>query len=163
MANEALLSADSWDSVQEAIDHGTLDHIAFMASNDPDVMYYDQAMKQPDAGKFAQACNEEIAAHHDNAHWEVVPRSGLPANTKVVPSVWAMKRKRRIDTREVYKWKARLNIHGGKQEYGVHYWETYAPAVVQWTSIRMCLVLSVLQGWHTRQLDFVLAYPQADV
>jgi hypothetical protein len=27
----------------------------------------------------------------------------------------------------------------------------------------MCLVLSILQGWHTRQLDFVLAYPQADV
>ena len=74
-----------------------------------------------------------------------------------------MKRKRRIDTREIYKWKARLNIHGGKQEYGVHYWETYAP-VVQWTSIWMCLVLSgVLQGWHTRQLDFVLTYPQADV
>jgi hypothetical protein len=73
-----------------------------------------------------------------------------------------MKRKRRIDTREIYKWKARLNVHGGKQEYGVHYWETYAP-VVRWTSIRMCLILSVLQGWHTRQLDFVLAYPQADV
>jgi hypothetical protein len=67
-----------------------------------------------------------------------------------------MKRKRRIDTREVYTWKARLNIHGGKQEYGVHYWETYA-LVVQWTSIRMCLILSALQNC------LVLAYPQADV
>jgi hypothetical protein len=76
--------------------------------------------------------------------------------------VWSMKRKHRIDTREVYKWKACLNIHGGKQEYGIHYWETYAP-VVQWTSIRMCPILSILQNWHTGQLDFVLAYPQADV
>jgi hypothetical protein len=162
VANEALLSADHWDTVQESIDHGTLDPIAFVASNDPDVMYYDQAMKQPDAEQFTQACNDEIAAHQDNGHWEIVPRTALPDGTKVVPSVWAMKRKRRIDTREIYKWKARLNIHGGKQEYGVHYWETYAP-VVQWTSIRMCLIMSVLQGWHTRQLDFVLAYPQADV
>jgi hypothetical protein len=26
----------------------------------------------------------------------------------------------------------------------------------------MCLILSILQNWHTRQLDFVLAFPQAD-
>jgi hypothetical protein len=28
-------------------------------------------------------------------------------------------------TREIYKWKARLNIGGHMQQYGVHYWETY--------------------------------------
>lgn len=37
-----------------------------------------------------------------------------------------MTRKRRILTREVYKWKARLNLDGGKQELGINYWETYA-------------------------------------
>jgi hypothetical protein len=163
VANETLLTADTWDDLQEAIDHGTIDPITFVASNDPDVMYYNQAMKQPDSDKFLQACHDEIDAHHSNAgHRKVVQRANITAATKVVPSVWSMKRKRRIDTREVYKWKARLNIHGGKQEYGVHYWEMYAP-VVQWTSIRMCLILSILQNWHTRQLDFVLAYPQADV
>jgi hypothetical protein len=162
VANETLLTDDTWDAQQVSIDKGTIDPIAFVASNDPDVMYYDQAMKQPDADKFSKACDDEIAAHHENGHWKVVERTQIPRGTKVVPSVWSMKRKRRIDTREVYKWKARLNVHGGKQEYGVHYWETYAP-VVQWTSIRLCLILSVLQNWHTRQLDFVLAYPQADV
>jgi hypothetical protein len=73
-----------------------------------------------------------------------------------------MKRKRRIDTREIYKWKARLTVHGGKQTQGVNFWETYAP-VVNWTSIRLYLILSVLNNFHTRQIDFVLAYPQADV
>ena len=34
------------------------------------------------------------------------------------------KRKRRIKTREVYKWKSRLNVHGGQQVHGEHYWET---------------------------------------
>jgi hypothetical protein len=50
VVNEALLTADSWDEVQENIDHGTLDPIAFAfaASSDPDVTYYDQAMQQPD-------------------------------------------------------------------------------------------------------------------
>jgi Reverse transcriptase (RNA-dependent DNA polymerase) len=73
-----------------------------------------------------------------------------------------MKRKRRIETRKVYKHKARLNIGGHKQEYGVHYHETYSP-VVRWTSIRLMLILSIIQGWSTRQLDFVMAYPQADI
>jgi hypothetical protein len=72
-----------------------------------------------------------------------------------------MKRKRRIKTREVYKWKARLNVHGGMQTHGVNYWDTYAP-VVTWPTIRLILILSLLFGWYTAQVDFVLAYPQAD-
>ena len=81
---------------------------------------------------------------------------------KVLPAVWAMRRKRRITTGEVYKWKARLNIHGGKQEYGINYWETYAP-VISWTTIRLYLILSILNKRVTRQIDFVLAYPQAEI
>jgi Reverse transcriptase (RNA-dependent DNA polymerase) len=73
---------------------------------------------------------------------------------------WAMKRKRRIAPREIYKWKACLNIGGHMQQYGVHYWETYSP-VVRWTTIRLCLVLAMINGWSTRQLNFVQAYPQA--
>jgi hypothetical protein len=103
VANEALLTLDYWDSLQLAIDHGTIDPLAFVASNDPDVMYYDQAMKQPDANRFTKACNDKIAAHHDNGHWKVVECTQIPQGTKVVPSVWYMKRKHRIDTREVYK------------------------------------------------------------
>ena len=71
-----------------------------------------------------------------------------------------MRRKRRINTQEVYKWKARLNVHGGQQEHGVHYWDTYAP-VVTWQTVRLFLILSLLLGWQSRQLDFVMAYPQA--
>jgi Reverse transcriptase (RNA-dependent DNA polymerase) len=42
----------------------------------------------------------------------------------------------------------------------VNYWETFAP-VVTWISIRLILILSILLCWHTRQIDFILAYPQA--
>ena len=68
--------------------------------------------------------------------------------------------KRRIKSQEVYKWKARLNVHGCQQEHGVHYWDTYAP-VVTWQTVRFFLILSLLLGWRCRQLDFVMAYPQA--
>jgi Reverse transcriptase (RNA-dependent DNA polymerase) len=44
----------------------------------------------------------------------------------------------------------------------VNYWETYAP-VVTWAAIRIVLVLVLMYKWSTVQIDFVLAYPQADV
>ena len=73
-----------------------------------------------------------------------------------------MKRKRRIATRKVYKWKSRLNLGGHKQVEGKHYDQTYAPAL-EWATIRLFLLLSIIKRWHTRQIDFVLAYPQAPV
>ena len=138
------------------------DPIAYSASSDPDTMYMDQAMKQPDRKQFIKAMVDEVTAHTNNGHWKLILKSEVPHGTKVLPSVWAMKRKRRIATREVYKWKARLNLHGGKQEYGVNYWETYA-ATLAWPPIRFMLTLSIIKSWHTRQIDFTLAYPQADV
>jgi Reverse transcriptase (RNA-dependent DNA polymerase) len=73
-----------------------------------------------------------------------------------------MRRKRDIATHQVYKWKARLNVHGGKQIKDFNYWETYAP-VASWSSIRVIMNMAALHGWVTRQLDFVLAFPQAPV
>ena len=52
------------------------------------------------------------------------------------------------------------NIHGGQQEHGVNFWETYAP-VVSWQTLRLFFILSILKGWHSKQMDFVLAYPHA--
>jgi hypothetical protein len=45
---------------------------------------------------------------------------------------------------------------------GLHYEETYAP-VVQWATIRFFMTMAIIKKWHTRQLDFVLAYTQADI
>jgi hypothetical protein len=73
---------------------------------------------------------------------------------------WAMRRKRRIATGEAYKWKARLTLHGGKQEYGINFWELYAP-VIAWAPIRLYLILAILNKKRTQQIDWVLAFPQA--
>jgi hypothetical protein len=134
------------------------DPIAFSATSDPDTMYWHQAMRESDL-KAAQA---KVKSHVNNEHFVLMERLALPKNTKVLSSVWSMKRKRRILSREVYKWKARLNAHGGQQEHGINFWETYSP-VVNWFSIRLFLVISILRNWETRQIDFVLAFLQADV
>ena len=48
------------------------------------------------------------------------------------------------------------------QEKGINYWETYAP-VVQWTSVRIMLTLAAIENLHTKSIDFVLAYPRANL
>ena len=45
---------------------------------------------------------------------------------------------------------------------GQHYDQTYAP-VATWNSIRTMLILAAYDGWYTRQIDYVLAFPQAPI
>ena len=57
---------------------------------------------------------------------------------------------------------SRLTLGGHKMIKGKHYDETYAPSL-SWGTIRLFLILSIMHGWKSRQLDFVLAYPHADI
>ena len=154
---QAMVYDDEYETIIDNVNPMTL-----MAQTDADTMYWDQALKQPDADKFIEAAIDEVSTHQRNGHWKIILRDKVPTGVKVLDSVWSMKRKRRVKTNQVYKHKARLNVHGGQQEMGVNYWETYAP-VVTWAAIRMVLILVILNNWHTVQIDFVLAYPQAEV
>jgi hypothetical protein len=124
------------------------DPIAFSATSDPDTMYWHQAMQQPDKVQFLKAAVSEVKSYVDNKHIELTKQSSLPKGAKVLAAVWSMKRKRRILSQKVFKWKARLNCHGGQQEHGVNFWETYSP-VMNWFSIRLFLVTSIIQQWET--------------
>ena len=121
-------------------------------------LHYGKAMRADDAQEFKKAMQNEANAHTSRGHWVFMKKEDVPANYSVLPSIWAFKRKRRIMTGEVYKHKVCLNIHGRKQTYGENYWQTYSP-VVNWFSIRLVLILSIILSWHTRQIDFVLAFP----
>ena len=136
--------------------------LAFAASNDPDVMYFHQAMAAPDRNEFIKAMEDEVNGQIKNNNFTIIHRSEVPDGKRVLPAVWAMRRKRRIATGKVYKWKARLNIDGSKQIKGQDYWETYAP-VANWASIRLLLTHAIINKWHTRQIDYVQAYTQAEV
>jgi hypothetical protein len=136
--------------------------VAMKSVMDPDTLYLWEARKEPDFPKFLEAMQKEVDDHTREGHWRLVRRKDVPKGATVLPAVWSMKRKRRIATREVYKWKARINIDGSKQVYGVHYNETYSP-VVAWPMTRFFLTQSLLNNWTTKQIDFVLAFPQAPV
>jgi hypothetical protein len=126
------------EAAQDLVDN-PLFALKAVRQSDPDTIYLWQAMKQPDWAQFKQAMQEEVNPHTVNGHWKLIKQSHLPKGATVLPAIWSMKRKRRISTREVYKWKARLTVDGSKQKYGVHYDETYSP-VVTWATTRFFLI-----------------------
>ena len=132
------------------------------ASADPDTMYYHEAMYEPDRDEFRKAMRSEWHDQHNNGNFSIVSKSHVPQDATILPAVWAMRRKRCIKTRRVKKYKARLNVDGSKMIYGKHYEQTYAP-VAAWSTVRLVLTLSLALNWHTTQLDYVQAYPQAPV
>ena len=142
----------------DLIDPGQI--TAYAASSDPDTMYWHEAMRQPDAEKFREAATKEVKTQTEMGVYEIIKKSEVPRNESIIPSVWAMRRKRHILTSEIHKWKARLNYDGSKQVKGKDYDNTYAP-VVGWSIVRLFLILVITLGWFTQQLDYVLAYPQA--
>jgi len=131
------------------------------ASSDPDAMHFHQAMREPDAPQFLDAAQEEFQKHMDDRTLKIIPLSDVPEGFRLFPAAWAMKRKQKVRTREVYKHKARLNFDGSKQKKE-DYDQTFAP-VASWESVRILLALALRNGWHTIQLDCVLAFPQAPV
>ena len=48
------------------------------------------------------------------------------------------------------------------QVEGINFWATYAP-VVSWRTVCLTLILSLLSGLKSRQVDYVSAYTQAPI
>ena len=116
-----------YDTAEYQIQENMADPIGFAATADPDTTNLHEAQREPDRSQFQTAMLEEVQAHETNGHWDLVDSKDIPDGMPVLPSVWSMKRKRRIDTREVYKWKARLTVHGGKQTQGVNFGKLLPP------------------------------------
>ena len=51
-------------------------------------------------------------------------------------------------------------MRGDKQVEGIDYFDKYAP-VVNWTTVRMMLILTLREKLHTRLVDFTNAFAQA--
>ena len=136
--------------------------VAQKASTDPDTMYRHEAMKEPDYVEFLKAMEKEVQDQMGNGNFRLVKRSSVPKTATLLPAVWQMRRKRDIRTRMIKKYKARLNIDGSRMKKGIDYDQTYSP-VAAWSSIRLVLALAATHNWHTKQIDYVLAYPQAPV
>ena len=132
----------------------------FSAVQDNDTYTYKQALDQPDSIEFVKAMRKEINDHDDRKHWKIVKRSDHN-NPRTILAIWSFKRKR-LPNGQISRYKARLCAHGGMQQWGVNYWETFSP-VVNWMSVRLILILAIIHDLPARAIDFVLAFPQAEL
>lgn len=135
---------------------------AYKSTADPDTLYYHEAMREPDKKQFQVAMDKELNDNIEKGNIELIHKSQVPEGASILRAVWQLRRKRHILTQEVKKWKARINVDGSQMIYGLHYDKTYAP-VAKWSLIRLVLIISLLQEWPTRQLDYTLAFPQAPI
>ena len=96
------------------IQDGMEDSLDYLYRSDQETMYFDQAMKEPDRQEFLNASIREVNRHYGMKHRKLLLHKDSPKGKLILDSIRAMKRKRYIVTRQLYKWKARLNVHGGK-------------------------------------------------
>ena len=138
------------------------DLVAFHAEMLGDIMYFHQAIKQPDAQEFIKAIVKEVEAHMKDTYWKHVKQSKVLPGTGVLPPIWAMYCKWNLTTNKIKGHKARLNTHGGKQVYDMNYYETYAP-VVTWFAIKFMIIVAIMLMWLMQQIDFIQANTKAQI
>ena len=119
---------------------------------------WDEAMNGPEAAEFWKAAEVEIATLEKMKAWDVVDR---PTDKPILPSLWAFKKKR-LPSGEVRKYKARFTARGDRQTPDVDFTETWAP-VVQWTTVRMILILATQLGLKTWSADVSCAFLHSDI
>ena len=129
-------------------------------ANADDSPNFNEAMSSPDREGFIDAMHKEINQLEDFGAWDVVPRSkALKAHSRILAVTWVFKRKRYPDG-SVKKLKARICVRGDQQVQDVDYFDTFSP-VVQWSTIRLMFILSILLNLKTIQVDYTLAFVQA--
>ena len=55
-----------------------------------------------------------------------------------------------------------MGAHGGMQQYGVNYWETYS-LTVNWISVRFLMIVAQVLELDTQAIDLVLAFPRTEL
>jgi hypothetical protein len=74
--------------------------LAFLAAEVADIIYYHQCLHQPKASQLVEAIIKQIHGHVDCGNWELISISAVPEGVPVLPSLWAMRRKRDLVTNE---------------------------------------------------------------
>ncbi|XP_046976414.1 uncharacterized mitochondrial protein AtMg00820-like [Vanessa cardui] len=87
-----------------------------------DELTFSEAISGPEKQQWLQAITEELQSFVDNQVWEVVD---APNNGSVVQCKWVLKKK--FDSDNKVRYRARLVAKGFTQKAGVDYKETFSP------------------------------------
>ena len=124
----------------------------------PDVLNCKQAIDASDNEHFIASIKSEIQNMTEKNVWTPVLCSTMPKDAKVIKSIWSFRRKCN-PMGDITKYRSRICAHGGQQQYGRDFTETYCP-VVSWSTVRLLMILSNLHNLKSHQIDYVQAFPQ---
>jgi hypothetical protein len=119
---------------------------------------FDEAVQGKESRRWKLAIEDQLRSLEANHTWEVVDK---PKDANLISTKWVFKIKM-LPNGQINKYKARLYTRGFSQEYGVDYFETFAP-VIRMESLRILLALATAQDWEIHQMDVVSAYLLGDL
>lgn len=110
------------------------------------------ALNGPEKEQWELAIKEELQCFKDNDAWEL---SDAPKDGRVVQCKWVLRKK--YDSENKVRFRARLVAKGFSQVEGVDFTETFSP-VVRHTTLRLLFALSVQLNLNTTHLDVTTAF-----
>ena len=133
-------------------------HHCYRLSDDaPIPRTYKEATESPEAPRWRQAMDEEMASLAENGTYDLVE---LPQGKKPVGTRWVYTVKPMQDGGE--KFKARIVAKGFSQVKDVDFKETFAPTA-KLTTLRTLIQLAAKNDLTVDQLDVKTAYLNADI
>ena len=114
---------------------------------------YSEAITGEQARQWKIAINEQLQSLAANHTWDVVDEREA---TNPIDTKWVFKVKM-LPNGQIDKYKARLVARGFTQQYGVDYFETFAP-VIRMESLRTLLALAAVRDFEIHQMDVASAY-----
>lgn len=117
-----------------------------------DDITYEEATNGTEKEMWKQAMNEELRAFEENEAWDIVDAKEAD---RVVQCKWVFKKKYESDDKVRYR--ARLVAKGFTQREGVDYKETYSP-VLRYSTLRLLFALSVKLNFNITHLDVTTAF-----
>jgi len=157
-----VCSATPADDTVDSPCEGAFPLHAYPASPSPgDTLTQSAMLKALDQSNFVKAQVSEIHGLHASGVFSYHHIDRLPPRAKLLNAIWSYRRKR-SPAGILLKHKARICTDGSQQQYGVDYWETYAP-VVSWSTVCLLLSLASFHGWQSSQLDFTQAFTQPPI
>lgn len=116
-----------------------------------------EALEGPEKAQWSAAVQDELQSFEKNSAWEIVD---VPKDGTIVQCKWVLRKK--YDSENNVRYRARLVAKGFTQKHGVDYTETFSP-VVRHTTLRLLFALSVKLGLDVSHLDVKTAFLNGDL
>ncbi|WP_292992018.1 reverse transcriptase domain-containing protein [Nitrosomonas sp.] len=145
---EGMLPWDALSSLGETTDSlmVTVDEIESIPASFKDAWF------GKDLAVWRPSIRSELGSLHDNHTWHAVT---IDDKTKTISTKWVFKKKLNPDG--TIRYKTRLVCRGYNQEYGVNYFNSYAPTL-SLGSLRTLIAIAAKHGYSIHNYDISCAY-----